>query len=147
MHNAAMSRFACLLIALLASMWTPRRVAAGLSGLLTACSAVAALQCQVTYAGSTHAVLADPVADPYPVPSVDIGGRFRFKPIVVGNAGQIDRVLIYAFVVDPDQARLIHQAKYLPPFRTGALTGQHYLYAGPLERELSYECHWTGWAP
>ena len=102
------------------------------------------LQCQVTYAGTTHTVVADPVHDPYPVPSVDIGGRFRFKPIVVGTAVQIERVLIYAYVVDSDQARLIHQVKYLPPFRSGALTGQHFLYAGPLEREISYACQWAG---
>jgi hypothetical protein len=24
------------------------------------------------------------------------------------------------------------------------LTGQHFLYAGPLERELSYACQWAG---
>jgi len=114
-----------------------------LLGALCACSAAAAsLQCQVTYAGSTHTVVADPVADPYPVPSVDIGGRFRFKPVVVGTAAQTERVLIYAYAMASDQARLIHQAKYLPPFHTGPLTGQHYLYAGPLERELSYACHW-----
>lgn len=137
MHNAKMSS-----VALLPTLF---RVAAGLLGLLCANSALAtALQCQVTYAGTTHMVMADPVSDPYPVPSVDIGGRFRFKPIVVGTAGQIERVLIYAYVVDPDQARLIHQAKYLPPFRSGALTGQHFLYAGPLERELSYACQWAG---
>ena len=137
MHNAQMSPVAPSL--------TLCRVAAGLLGLLCANSALAAaLECQVTYAGTTHTVVADPVSDPYPVPSVDIGGRFRFKPIVVGTAGQIERVLIYAYVVDPDQARLIHQVKYLPPFRSGALTGQHFLYAGPLERELSYACQWAG---
>jgi hypothetical protein len=137
MHNAKMSSVAL--------SPTLCRVAAGLLGLLCANSALAtALQCQVTYAGTTDRVMADPVSDPYPLPSVDIGGRFRLKPIVVGTAGQIERVLIYAYVVDPDQARLIHQAKYLPPFHSGALTGQHFLYAGPLERELSYACQWAG---
>jgi hypothetical protein len=119
-----------------------------LLGAMTARSAAAAsLQCQVTYAGSTQIVVADPVTEPYPVPSVDIGGRFRFKPVVVGTAAQTARVLIYAYEMDANQARLIHQAKYLPPFHTGNLTGQHYLYAGPLERELSYVCEWGGGQP
>ena len=102
----------------------------------------AQLQCQVSYAGTTHTVLAEPVQDPYPVPSVNIGGRFRFKPIVVGSAKQVDRVLIYAYLVDGSQDLLIHQAKFLPPFAVSAqpLTGQQRLYAGPLERELMYSC-------
>jgi len=110
-------------------------------------AAAASLQCQVTYAGSTQTVVADPVVDPYPVPSVAIGGRFQFKPVVVGTTAQTERVLIYAYEMASDPARLIHQAKYLPPFRTGNLTGQHYLYAGPLERELSYACDWVGGPP
>ena len=39
---------------------------------------------------------------------------------------------------------LIQVAKYLPPFKVGskpyALTGEQYLYAGPVERELTYHC-------
>ena len=115
-------------------------------------SAAAQLQCQVTYAGTTHTVLAEPVQDPYPVPAVDIGGRFRFKPIVVGTAQQVERVLVYAYLVDGAQALLIQQAKYLPPWTEAAkpprsLTGQQYLYAGPLERELQYNCSWLGGRP
>lgn len=112
--------------------------------------AVAAqLQCQVTYAGTTHTVLADPVLDPYPVPSVDIGGRFRFKPVVVGSAQRVDRVLVYAYLMDGAQALPIHQAKFLPPFPPGPqpLTGQQFLYAGPLERELMYSCTLKGHTP
>ena len=109
----------------------------------------AQLQCQVTYAGTTHTVLADPVQDPYPVPSVDIGGRFRFKPIVVGTAKRVERVLIYTYWVDGAQDLLIHQAKFLPPFAVSAqpLTGQQRLYAGPLERELIYSCTLLGGTP
>lgn len=134
-------RFTCLWRALGAA-WL---VCAGLAH-----AAVAAqLQCQVTYAGTTHTVLADPVQDPYPVPSVDIGGRFRFKPIVVGTAQRVDRVLIYAYLVDGTQAWPIHQAKFLPPFTPSPqlLTGQQYLYAGPLERELMYSCTLQGGTP
>lgn len=127
----------------------PAGWALGLS-LGLACAAPAAqLQCQVTYAGNTHTVLADPVTDPYPVPSVDIGGRFRFKPVVVGTPQRVDRVLIYAYRVDGAQALIIHQAKFLPPFVPASqpLTGQQHLYAGPLERELVYSCTLTGGAP
>ena len=119
--------------------------------LLVSAGAVLAapLQCQVTYAGATHTVVANPVQDPYPVPSVDIGGRFRFKPVVVGTPQRTDRVLIYAYLVDGGQDLLIHQAKFLPPFAVSAqpLTGQQRLYAGPLERELMYSCNWQGGTP
>lgn len=109
----------------------------------------AQLKCQVTYAGATHTVLAEPVQDPYLVPSVDIRGRFRFKPVVVGAGQRVDRVLIYAYWVDGEQALLMHQAKFLPPFPLSPqpLTGQQHLYAGPLERELMYSCSLNGGAP
>jgi len=130
----------------LASPW--RRLAPWL--LVWAGAAPAAqLQCLVSYAGTTHTVLAEPVQDPYPVPSVDVGGRFRFKPIVVGTPERVDRVLIYAYLVDGAQALPIHQAKFLPPFPPAGqtLTGQQYLYAGPLERELLYSCTLQGGQP
>ena len=135
---------------------TARPFLASLQQGLVACLLVSAgavqaasLQCQVTYAGTTHTVVADPVQDPYPVPSVDIGGRFRFKPVVVGTAQRIDRVLIYAYLVDGTQDLLIQQVKFLPPFAASAqpLTGQQFLYAGPLERELMYSCRWQGGTP
>lgn len=69
--------------------------------MLAACAlsahAAAVLRCDVSYAGTTHHITARPVADPYGVESVDIGGRpdvmqnigyHRGKPIVysVGNS-------------------------------------------------------------
>ncbi|MEO5661536.1 MAG: hypothetical protein ABIQ90_17335, partial [Polaromonas sp.] len=56
------------------------------------------LRCDVAYAGTTHVIEAKPVADPYPVPSVDIGGRFRFKAVVVGSAAQVERIVLYAYL-------------------------------------------------
>ena len=109
------------------------------------------LTCQVTYAGSTHTVLARPVADPYSVPSVDIGGRFWFKAVMVGDAASVSRVLLYAYQDASPHPVLIHQAKYLPPYprvsQPWPITGQQYLYAGPLERELIYSCTLEGLAP
>lgn len=106
------------------------------------------LRCDVTYAGATHTVQARPVTDPYPVPSVDIGGRFRFKAVMVGDAARVERILIYAYLDTARQPVLVQQAKYLPPFQvTDApypLTGEQHLYAGPVERELIYHCTLEG---
>ena len=127
--------------------------ALGLAGMLLPHAGFAAplLRCQVTYAGTTHMVEAAPVADPYPVPSVDIGGRFRFKAVMVGSAARVDRILLYAYLDARRQPILIQQAKYLPPFRASAtpyaLTGEQHLYGGPVERELIYSCTLEGMAP
>ena len=106
------------------------------------------LRCQVTYAGTTHTMDAHPVRDPYTVPSVDIGGRFWFKPVVVGTAQHIDYIKLYAYLDTSRQPVLIQVAKYLPPFQTGpqpySLTGVQYLYAGAAERELTYQCTLQG---
>lgn len=106
------------------------------------------LRCQVSYAGTTHAIDTRPVADPYTVPSVDIGGRFLFKPVMVGTAQRIDYIKLYAYLDASRQPVLIQVAKYFPPFKTGpqpySLTGTQYLYAGPVERELSYHCTLQG---
>ncbi len=102
------------------------------------------LRCAVTYAGSTQIVESAPVADPYVVPSVDIGGRFWFKPVMVGQGSRVDYVKLYAYVDTASQPVLIQEAKYLPPFATAlpsaSLTGEQHLYAGHLERELIYNC-------
>jgi hypothetical protein len=129
------------------------RIALGFPILTLSLAACAAplLRCQVSYAGTTHVVEARPVADPYPVASVDIGGRFRFKAVMVGDANRVDRVLLYAYLDTRKQPILIQQAKYLPPYPTSAtpyvLTGEQHLYAGPVERELIYSCTLQGVAP
>lgn len=106
------------------------------------------LRCQVTYAGTTHTVEAVPGPDPYRIPSIDIGGRFRFKAVVLGSQQQIDTINLYAYLDTRRQPILIHQAKYLPPFKQSvapyALTGNNYLYASDLERELQYNCTLQG---
>ncbi len=117
---------------------------------LCAC-ATPLLRCDVAYAGTTHSIEARPVMDPYPVPSVDIGGRFRFKAVVVGDATRVERILIYAYLDTARQPILVQQAKYLPPFRVTEkpypLTGEQHLYAGPVERELIYSCTLEGLQP
>lgn len=122
-------------------------------GLAFSCRAAPSLVCEVSYGGSAQQIVAQPVADPYPVPSVDIAGRFRFKPVLVGEGSAVRRVLIYVYRQAGDEAVLIQQAKYLPPFArpdaSGArpLTGRQFLYAGELERELIYQCNLQGVGP
>lgn len=116
--------------------------------LCTPLQAAPLLRCQLTYAGSTQLLEATPVADPYRVRSVGVGGRFRFKAVVGGTASQVDYVKLYAYLETKQQPVLVQQATYLPPFATGqTLTGQQFLYAGPVERELQYNCSLSGMAP
>lgn len=116
------------------------------------------LVCEVSYGGQTQHITAQPVTDPYPVPSVDIAGRFRFKPVLVVGEGDgvrhgVRRVLVYVYRQAGEQAVLIQQGKYLPPFALSdasgvqPLTGRQYLYAGELERELIYQCSLQGVGP
>lgn len=129
------------------------RIALGLTAaaLCLAAQAAPLLHCQLSYAGTTHGVEARPVADPYPVPSVDIGGRFRFKAVMVGDAAHIDYIKLYAYLDTRRQPILIQEATYLPPFPASAtptrLTGEQHLYGGPVERELVYSCTLEGVSP
>lgn len=124
-----------------------------LAGLLLNHAVFAAplLRCHVTYAGSTQTIEARPVADPYPVASMEIGGRFRFKAVMVGDAAHVDYIKLYTYLDARRQPLLIQEAKYLPPFKATAapavLTGEQHLYAGPAERELIYSCTLEGVRP
>lgn len=129
----------------------------GLASIFLSHSVLAAplLRCDLTYAGASQSIEASPVSDPYTVPSVDIGGRFRFKAVMVGNTAKLDRIVLYAyFNADSDagtQPMLTQQVKYLPPFKASAtpypLTGEQRLYAGTAERELIYSCTLEGVQP
>jgi hypothetical protein len=102
------------------------------------------LRCDVTYAGSTHTIEARTVADPYPVASVDIAGRFRFKAVMVGQGAQVDYIKLYTYLETAQQPVLIQQATYRPPLMVTSvpdgLTGEQRVYGGPKERELIYRC-------
>jgi hypothetical protein len=105
------------------------------------------LQCDLTYAGSTQTLQAKPVSDPYRVASVDVGGRFWFKAVMVGTATQVDYIKLYAYLDTRSQPVLVQQATYVPPFAPGSLTGKQFVYAGLVERELQCECRLTEVAP
>jgi hypothetical protein len=124
-----------------------------LAGLLLnqAVSAAPLLRCHVSYAGSTQVIETSPVADPYPVASVDIGGRFRFKAVMVGGPAQLDYIKLYAYLDASRQPLLVQEAIYRPPFKATSapypLTGEQHLFAGPVERELLYSCTLQGVQP
>lgn len=116
--------------------------------LTQAAFAAPVLRCDVTYAGSTTVIETRPVADPYPVASTDIGGRFRFKAIMVGDSTRVDYIKLYAYLDTSRQPLLIQEVTYLPPFKATPkaypLTGEQHLFAGPVERELIYSCSLAG---
>lgn len=102
------------------------------------------LRCLVSYAGSTHTIATGLTRQPYDVESIDIGGRFRFKAIMVGAGDNIDYIKLYAYFQTRSNNIPIHQASYLPPFAVSMtpinLTPNNHLYAGDVERELQYQC-------
>jgi hypothetical protein len=60
---------------------------------------------------------------------------------MVGNAQQVDHIKLYAYLDTREKPVLVQQATYLPPFVQGrSLTGKQFVYAGPVERELQYDC-------
>lgn len=111
------------------------------------------LQCTLSYAGATQTLLARPTPDPYAVPAADVRGRFRFKPVLVGTPERLERINLYVYLQTATQPVLVQHAKYLPPFDGPAeggalrLTGEQHVYAGPLERELVYDCQLLRGAP
>jgi hypothetical protein len=108
------------------------------------CLAGALLQCDVSYAGTTHKLKATPTADPYTVQAYDIGGRFFFKMVLTETNAKLDHVLIYACLTkNPDPSSCNRQstwAHFQPMRRLYLLTGEQHVYGGPIERELIYSC-------
>lgn len=107
------------------------------------------LLCEVSYAGTTHQVLSERIDDPYMAPLHDIGGRFRFKSVLLGSQKQIETIKLYAYFQTREKDILIHEAIYRAPFlhlpkqtktQRTALTPVNHLYAGEVERELIYQC-------
>ena len=121
------------------------------AGLPSNARAAPLLRCEVSYAGVVHPVVARPVSDPYPVESVAIGERFAFKAVMVGTDTKLERIVLYVYAGSPSRLVMIQEAKHLPPYRSApqpySLTGVQRLYAGPMERELIYQCTLEGVAP
>ena len=114
-------------------------------GLASNASANTLLKCIVSYAGTEEVITTSPQTDPYLTESVDIGGRFKFKAVMIGKENAIDYIKLYAYFQTKRNDVPIHQASYFPPFqlteKNTILTPKNYLYAGDVERALEYQCN------
>ena len=86
-----------------------------------------------------------PVSNPYTAPSVDLGGRFRFKAVVLGDAQQVSLINLYVFYQTERQPMLMQHLKFVAPVAHSqptpdALTGRVALYSPFLGKELQYGC-------
>ncbi|RZL03717.1 MAG: hypothetical protein EOP36_03660 [Rubrivivax sp.] len=108
-------------------------------------SDAAVLRCQVRYASDTVLIEVRPVADPYTVAAHDIGGRFRFKAVMVGTPQQVDHIALYAYDMElPGAPLLVHEVVHQAPFADKpalpGLTGWNHVYSAQLGREMVYGC-------
>lgn len=121
--------------------------ALGSATLATAGMAYAAptLHCLVEQADTVKELQFRAVSNPYTVPATDIGKRFRFKAVVVGDETEVRYIKLYSYYMTSGQPVLMHEVKYLhPTIRKNSadesLTGVVYLYSPVLGREMKYEC-------
>jgi len=103
------------------------------------------LRCEIREGDQIFTADFGPGSDPYAVEPKEINARFLFKAVMIGGEQNIEYIKIYTYYKEQHQVVLIHEVKYLPPFRQSepsfaALTGINYLYAPILERELQYGC-------
>jgi hypothetical protein len=108
---------------------------------LLLCSSVHAetVACHVTYGGETRTLEAQPVSDPYAVPTVQVGSYFLFKLVFE----QRTAIKTYVFA-DRDAGPMpLHQAIFTwPPINSGphGFTGLHFVYEPVRDGELEYWC-------
>lgn len=102
------------------------------------------LRCEVSYADQTTVIESRLQTSPYEIQPVDIAGRFAFKAAMIGTQNKIDHIALYAYFQASPKDLPIHEAIYRGPFKPEALAQalgpKNYLYAGEVERELSYQC-------
>lgn len=103
------------------------------------------LRCNFEVNAQTYQHDFKPVTDPYAVDSVDLGGRFRFKAVVLGNDHQVRLINLYASYQTRRQPMILQQAQYTAPVAQhdpafDALTGRVFLYSPFLGKELQYAC-------
>ena len=103
------------------------------------------LHCQLDQGGKSSKFEFSPVADPYMVHAIDLGGRFRFKAVVIGDQSKIEYIKLYTYYLNNEKAILLHEVKYQSPevqsnSAPASLTGINYIYSPNLERELQYRC-------
>ena len=116
-----------------------------LLGCFTTASHAAELRCAIEVNGEVNHHVFKPTMDPYTAPSIDIGERFRFKAVVLGQGDDIELVNIYAYYQTRRQPMLMQHVKHLKPAahpnpEPDALTGRVALYSPVLGKELAYRC-------
>jgi hypothetical protein len=116
-----------------------------LLGFFTTPSQAADLHCAIEVNGEVHRHVFRPTTDPYTAQSIDIGERFRFKAVVLGQGDDIELVNIYAYYQTRRQPMLMQHVKHLKPKplinpASDALTGKVALYSPVLGKELAYQC-------
>lgn len=124
-------------------LWKRLCVATGLLLSLTASHASdqpTRMQCQLFAGGEDYQFVFAPTPDPYQANPIDLE-RFRFKGVVSLRDNQIEYIKITVAYRSSQQALILQQATYLPPFaKNKSLTGRQQIYSPDLGRELSYDC-------
>ena len=109
------------------------------------CHAGPQLQCEFELNGHSETHVFKPVSDPYLAESIDIGGRFRFKAVVLASANQVDLINLYVYYQTRRQPMSLQHAKFnkptlQPSSQANSLTGRIAVYSPFLGKELVYGC-------
>lgn len=101
------------------------------------------LRCQIWQGGMNYALEFKPGSDPYSVKAIEIGERFRFKAVLIGDEEKVEYLKTYVYAQTERQPVLVHTAHYVSPraeVGPKSLTGVNLVYAPRLERELQFDC-------
>ena len=103
------------------------------------------LRCQFEVNAQTYQHDFTAVADPYKAESVDLGGRFRFKAVMLADAQRVSLINLYVFYQTRRQPMIMQHTKFVEPTAMRdpaphALTGQVAVYSPFLGKELQYAC-------
>lgn len=103
------------------------------------------LRCQFEVNAQTYQHDFTVAADPYKAESVDLGGRFRFKAVMLADAQRVSLINLYVFYQTRRQPMIMQHTKFVEPTAMRdpaphALTGQVAVYSPFLGKELQYAC-------
>lgn len=110
------------------------------------------LQCQFELNGYNETHVFKSVTDPYLAESMDIGGRFRFKAVVLDSPSQVESVDLYVSYQTRRQPMILQHVKFIKPTvqkisQANSLTGRIAVYSPFLGKELVYGCSLLEEAP
>ncbi|WP_146183262.1 hypothetical protein [Limnohabitans sp. JirII-29] len=115
----------------------------GLVPVMALASPLLRCQFEVNAEAQQHAFA--PTRDPYPVTSIDLNQRFRFKAVVLGDDQRVELINLYVYYHTRRQPMLMQHVKFVAPVAQqtpapDALTGQMAVYSPFLGKELQYSC-------